>query len=671
MVNRFNTIITVLDIEKNKMMALKFKIIDSKLYVFNFYLKEENRNIIEVSEINGVSVNSFINKINENDIYSIETMKEFGVDTSNQFLLKLIVDDKETEYDILNLDSNDDVFYKQYEINPIIKQEVNINYKTNTTNNVMLDYASTNIKSLLSILKSNCKSEEDIRLLEKSISQVDSLNDNFSDISDNLDMLFLSTQLLMIEDKIDFVPEIIENIMKIVLVFDFGNGDYQDTNGAILTDNRIDYLKIIKMMRNSIAHSNYKVLENGIIEFYNEGKKKARMNFIINKSDLKYLFSKLYNYYYLNGVFPVIYSNSVLLGPDHFNEDELVDYLINLDLFSLTSINLKKFDTVEEQNYMDECLGLDLENFCLSSNSKSKQMIINSFKYNIEKHLNDDCKLVTNKLTRDDIMHIIATIDRMGKDYFYQLGKTSQIEIVNNLIKEIYNKKYRLLENVDRIIECSYNSNDSLTNKSTDYADIEIKIEILITAILNDLLLFGYNKNPSIIDASEIRFPESFYKDYLESKIEEFYNNSKNAADYHHIYESLLKVSSSHKILEKDFIEIENKLKQIQGKLVKQSAEISNLDSIVNKHATKEIYQIINLDILNRIRDCLAHGRLKVNCMDFNNVSDAKISIEDVYEGEVKFHASTTFSELMNSLMNRQFLQTLLNDNKNFKEHSK
>ena len=49
-----------------------------------------------------------------------------------------------------------------------------------------------------------------------------------------------------------------------------------------------------------IAHSNYKVLDNGLIEFYDEGKKgKMKMHFTIAKNDIKLLFSQLYNYKYL------------------------------------------------------------------------------------------------------------------------------------------------------------------------------------------------------------------------------------------------------------------------------------------------------------------------------------------------------------------------------------
>ena len=104
----------------------------------------------------------------------------------------------------------------------------------------------------------------------------------------------------MLDDKLDLIPEYIENIMKRVLWFDFGRDSLEKSNNSILSDGEIDYKKVVKMIRNCIAHSNYKVLDDGTVEFYNDGKNK--LNFTVNKKDISSLFDQLSNYYYLEGM---------------------------------------------------------------------------------------------------------------------------------------------------------------------------------------------------------------------------------------------------------------------------------------------------------------------------------------------------------------------------------
>ena len=63
MINRYDTVITVIDRAKNKMLALKFKIIDGHLYAYNMYEAVENRKILEVLKINNVEISQIIDKI--------------------------------------------------------------------------------------------------------------------------------------------------------------------------------------------------------------------------------------------------------------------------------------------------------------------------------------------------------------------------------------------------------------------------------------------------------------------------------------------------------------------------------------------------------------------------------------------------------------------------------
>ena len=268
MSERYDSLITVINSLKNKMLFLKFKIENGELYAYNMFLAEENRKVLEISKINDVDVTNFIDSIEENDLYSINKMKSYGIDTTSHFICTFIDGETNINFDILSEEENDNIFYKKHEINSIVPDNLSeMIQETSISDNVMLDYASTNAKALLSMLKNMSISETDKSSLNLLLQQFIIIDDNYNNVRNNLDMIFLSTQLLMLDNKLDFIPKYIEDLMSRVLIFDFGIDELDEANNAILTEGQVDYKKIIKMIRNCIAHSNYKVLEDGKIGF--------------------------------------------------------------------------------------------------------------------------------------------------------------------------------------------------------------------------------------------------------------------------------------------------------------------------------------------------------------------------------------------------------------------
>lgn len=664
MINRYDTVITVVDRTKNKMLALKFKIVDGHLYAYNMYEAVENRKMIEVLKINNVEISQIIDKISEKNLYNIDVLKKHGINTEEEFILAMSNGDSVIDFDIFNTESDDKVFYKEHEINEnITTEELEIENIGNVSQNVMLDYASTNFKALLKILKANCLSQTDKNSVSEVLTAMESTNDNYGNASNNLDMLFLSSQLLlMMEDKIDYLPEnIIYTISKsgqIQLKFDGEN--LEENNSTILTNGEVDYIKVVNMMRNAIAHSNYKVLENGLIEFYDEGKKgKTKMHFTVAKNDVKLLFSQLYNYKYLEGTFPYLCANKLIVTPNPLSYDDLVDYLNELILYDITSY--------EHTRNREEDLGMDLYYF---NKSTYEEEIENRFNWYITKHLSNDCQLTKQKLNNQDIKYVLESIKEMGEEYFFKLGSTSQIEVVEKLIKFKYNKKYELISNIDAIVEASYNSNESLTARASDYINLKSNLELTITAMLNTLFMFCYNQNNSTIDAGDIRFPETVYKNYMDSRIKEFYDVSKEAADYQNIYISFLKATPTHLIKGEDLELVEKKITKSKNVLVKCKNEINLSGMILEASATRENYDQINKEILHRFRDCLAHGRLKIENIDINNVGNTKLSFYDTYMGQDKFKATISLEGLLKTINQGEFLKTMFNNNANFSKHS-
>ena len=115
-IRRYDSIITIIDSTKRAMLALKFKIINNKLYAFNYYLPLENRKMVEVTQINGVSVDTFIKNIDENDFYNIQKMKQVGIDTTNSFICTLTENENQVNFDVFDFADNEDIFYKSHEI---------------------------------------------------------------------------------------------------------------------------------------------------------------------------------------------------------------------------------------------------------------------------------------------------------------------------------------------------------------------------------------------------------------------------------------------------------------------------------------------------------------------------------------------------------------------------
>ena len=673
-IDRYDTLITVIDSKTKKMMALKFKIEYGKLYAYNFYLPVENRKIVEVSRINGVSVSTIINQITDDDLYDVDKLKKFGIDTTTQFVCTIVDDNKENNIDIFNPETDISIFYKKHETNSVIPVgHEDITPTTSVSNNIMLDYASSNVKALLNILKNLSISSSDKKIINEIVSNIGILSENYNNVDNNLDMIFLSSQLLMLDDKLDLIPEYIENMMRRVLYFDFGDDDLEQTNNSILSNNEIDYKKVIKMIRNCIAHSNYKVLENGNIEFYNEGKNK--LNIILNKKYIISLFNQLYNYYYLEGTFPIILSGIDDYDNNSMNKETLEEYLRKLEIFDIGDYSLREHNDSDIQRRLDDDFGLDISYITTYSNNNIynsaalRDKIIWIFNSKIKRHLIIPKDPKFENLTDEDVKYIINSIQELNEQYFYSLSKTAQIRIINNLIYQRYNKAYYLQKNMHEMLKTDHFDNDDLHNNASDYIKYKSKIELVIISLLNNLLLFCYNQNKSNIAAKNLRFPLNFYKDYLDSRVGNFYEISSEGSDYRLIYTSLLKASSTHALKEEDYRDIENQINRCENRLIKTKNQVSGVSNIIDGIGTDEEYTITNVDILNRMRDCLAHGFLTVNIGSINDIMSTELHFYDKYDGKVQFDAVISFGDLLRTINQPEFINSILNDNQNFSKH--
>ena len=102
-------------------------------------------------------------------------------------------------------------FYKKHEINSIIPDEdEEIMDITEATDNIMLEYASSNAKALLNILSNNLIANNDKELINEVLDEFASVSDNYNNVVNNLDMIFLSTELLRVDHKLGHIPKSVE-----------------------------------------------------------------------------------------------------------------------------------------------------------------------------------------------------------------------------------------------------------------------------------------------------------------------------------------------------------------------------------------------------------------------------------------------------------------------------
>ena len=686
-VNRYETLITAVDLKPSKMLALKFKMLSGKLYAYNFYLRDENRKLLEVSAINGVDIDTIIDELDENDFYDIDKMKRFGIDTTDSFLCTFLDEGKEIQFDVLDFDS-DQVFYKAHDINQTItNSNVDIPRETVSTDNIMVDYAGTNIKVLLNALSSMSMSLKDKENINSFLEELSFISDSYSNVNNNLDMIFLSTQLLMLGDKFDHVPEQIENLMSRVLIFNFGDEELSTGNNAILTDDEVDYKKVLIMMRNSIAHSNYKVLDNGLVEFYNEGKQK--MNFTISKKDIHSLFEHIYDYYFMEGVFPIILDGTYIFDNKSFDNSSLLEYLNKLELLNVSNSEMRICKDKDEQLYLDRSLGSDIydlklltrDNLHISVNRKDE--IIRRYELSIKKHLSDGCELLSFKLNSSDIEYILSSIKEMDESYFYSLGKTSQIEVINNLVYKKYNRDYYLQKNMRGIIDADYFNHGSLTAKPSNYINYKTKMELTITSLLNNIFLYCYNQNvnktqdidgkdnPLLNNSDKILFPNEMYQGYIDWNKGKFFEGVQEITDYRYLFDTLLQVSSLHMTTEDEFIKVNKSLSKAKFGLNVAKKNMERASKIMNGDGDSEEKKIVNSEIFREIRHSNAHGNLKTNIKDINDIWGAQLHIVDEYKGKIEYESTVTFGGLMSSIMESSLLRTMLVDNKNFNQHGR
>lgn len=69
------------------------------------------------------------------------------------------------------------------------------------------------------------------------------------------------------------------------------------------------------------------------------------------------------------------------------------------------------------------------------------------------------------------------------------------------------------------------------------------------------------------------------------------------------------------------------------------------------------------------MRDCLAHGFLTVNIKSINDIMSTELHFYDRYDVKIQFDATISLGDLLKTINQPKFINSILNDNQNFSKH--
>lgn len=716
----------------SKTIGIKYKFIDGVLFLYDYLLSRENVNYLKITKINDIDINEIIEKFRNKGfqddeieylLFHKELLEAIGVNCEN-YKLTIINDDEE-----ITLPLSDEKFRPTFSIfekkhkRATILDEKNFSISRDyqeTIPDKKLSYAYDSGMKLLMILHGLSKSKNDIQLFEKIYNQEGELF-FFNEISDKyLDWMYISSFLLLYEKEIpnlpDYLYQELETFIKsnlnyhidlenlnfieepfIILLDEFNNSisipneikeNGYGCNSYIFNQSKydLDYKKMFKAIRNSLAHSSYEVINEDYIRVYGVDKNNnINFNIKVKKELILNFIQKISDYSSFGNLYPIC----TLKKPNYNNvpinnKSELIAYLKQIQI---TDINIKKYYDIDKSK--DEEYKFQNAIHYLKSLIKWHPIVRRreDIKFETNRILKNymDYELLEYELTEEQINNIVNNIENF-KDVFYGHSATNQHKIISELVsREINNKKCTANILVDILKNNQKTSGkilETLDENPTKYIDYFKVIEATILAYLNNILLYSYNENYHI-DYSEMNLASSFNIEYIDrdfesyvsglaiaknqflqqiSNIDKKVKNRQQAIDgnkkriisgHYKNEEELVKIEQKISELEK-----QNKPETIEENKLKAQLEYEKLQTSINITAKNNF----NSNIICHLRNSLAHGRIKIiGSIDINDIANTTLEFTDIDETNncITFKGNIKLIDLLIQLSNEKFIRSI------------
>lgn len=643
----------------------KYKFIGDTLYLYDETLSDENRNYLEIKEINGININELIlnlkNKgFNHSEIEVLLLHKEIitalgfqgdkdelGV-LSNGKLVKLQLDGDEHNIDF-------SILAKKHERAKILEKSnfILANNRESAIENQRFAYAHDSCLKLLAILHGMSKSDKDLKLIEQISTRMnDILLSN--EVSDKyVDWMLISSFFLLNREEKSILPEYIytrleqkingssnyrvdyDNLSYELIPFciflDENNNEVSfsfntseeklSANSYIWDKNlqKVNYRMLFHSIRNALAHSSYEVIdENYIRVFGTDNAGNLNVNMKINKEIIVEFIGKLSDYSSLGNIFPVC----TLIEPNFENRSiknkkELRDYLINLQI---SDVVIKKYYDLE-QSKKESDYKLINENPIINNVAYVFDRFENDYEYMIQK-INANLVNITT-INQDDVERIVIRLLTRHMDFDFNKMVLSE-EQINSIMEKIslysdvfYNQgatnQHIILT---RLIKEELNPSQIVTDSLYELIRTEKKVDGSIMDSLDETSI-KYINYSSIIKACIIA--------YLNSILLYSYNENKTLDCSNLDFSSML--------INKDLL-IERKKKRINDLNNNSKNEFykcEKLKKYIEDLGKKIKYGKLNDKKKNEIEQQIldTKNKLAVNIEDYNNkkmINDLEIS---------------------------------------------
>ena len=682
-------------LEPGLLLFLKFEFNDN-LYLIDKYLSIENQKQILVKKIGNIKAEEAIGIIKDyfgeiatpKFISSVlilpNVLKELGI-IGDDYTIIIENNGKEETLSFTEISSNIDrrLFYKKHEKNDVlstlkIREEEKIEYKTN---NSKLDYASDSNIKLLKLLGELSISIEDKMLFDQLYNNFKSINKVTLNKDTNIDWMIISSYFLLNEDKRINLPN---TYSKYLSEFKF--------ECCCLNNDEIDYDKIVKYVRNSLAHSSYEIIDERFIRIYSYNRETNTFdyNIVISKNMILKIIDDIEFFGNLNTHFPIIgsdFTKKFTLEPEGIkNKQELQEYLKSRKIIDIKKYEFKNDIDCGFFRYWIESLINNTSGFDYYLGEKEEYD-------HLQQYLN--IELEEYHISETDMDYILTEVDKIGPK-FYRHSFYNKNQIIANIyrtkklgLKVLNNEFLKIITTQDKINNSLITTLDS---NPVEFYNLQNYLKILIISYLNNLLLYSYNENKNI-NSSELQFETvmNFNKNILKDKklkhIKQLENTIKNInlekeSLIEYIKDRRIQLSNpvflekapesvienTKKLLIEAQIKLENlDEKEIEQKVLELNYELEEIKQELISIDSKDFD--INRYILEHLRNSLAHGNIKFqNNIDINDISNTKIIYEDFYPNTCNktFEAEISLGNLLMQLSNKKYLESIYFDNSHF-----
>jgi hypothetical protein len=417
------------------------------------------------------------------------------------------------------------------------------------------------------------------------------------------------------ENLDDYEYDLFKEIYSLEIPVDTG------CNKLIMTNGNLDISKLVTHVRNAFAHSSYEVIDEGRIRLYSINKGKYDLNIEISN----------------------LLAVAII---DEVNKKTINKYAKYIDLY----------DNEETKNEV-----VDI---------KEAKMLLSEYRC----FTDDEIKGFINRNTFEGKCHFNGAINEINDKLNSVCGPALALDYF------IYNK-YKNVNEYDDYLYNRYGQYQFYNRPLEEMNEVrrnEILFKLLFSSLINEEIVRGYNTNQNDIDNMDLSkmFLDVSSKDRLKNKYEqllkqrekEFNSKHKKIEIQEKKIDTLQKQLKDNKDKDTKYFK-ETLPKNIENEKNNLKVQMENLKPVLSE--VKKLHVIIacidnndlnicKKDILNHIRNAIAHGNIYFQDFDINHLENTYIVFKDYDEKkkEDSFYATIALKDMMDLVMKKEDIKT-------------